>query len=53
MRNIHDNTLSEAVCNEIMKLAGLDEGAIPLLEGLKKQIEMADDKIVSEKLILI
>lgn len=53
MKNAHGNTLDEAVCNEIMKLAKPDEGVIPLLEELKKQIEESDDEIVSEKQILI
>ncbi|MCH5256768.1 MAG: recombinase family protein [Lachnospiraceae bacterium] len=52
-KNVHGNTLDEAVCNEIVKLASPDEGAIPLLEELKKQIEASDDEVVSEKQILI
>ena len=53
MKNAHGNTLDEAVCNEIMKLVKPDEGAILLLEGLKKQIAVSDQEIISEKQILI
>ena len=52
-KNVHGNTLDEAVCNEIMELASPDEGAIPLLEDLKKQILSSDDEIMSEKQMLI
>ncbi|MCM1387092.1 MAG: recombinase family protein [Bacillus sp. (in: Bacteria)] len=51
--NVHGNTLDDAVCNEIMKIAKPDEGVIPLLEDLKKQILMSDDEIMSEKQLLI
>lgn len=53
MKNAHGNTLDEAVCNEIMKLVKPDEGAILLLEDLKKQIAVSDQEIISEKQILI
>lgn len=53
MKNAHGNTLDDAVCNEIMKLVKPDEGAILLLEDLKKQIAVSDQEIISEKQILI
>ena len=52
-KNVHGNTLDEAVCNEILKLAGPDEGVIPLLEDLKNQILSSDDEVMSEKQMLI
>lgn len=52
-KNVHGNTLDDAVCNEIMKIAEPSEGVIPLLEDLKKQILMSDDEIISEKQLLM
>lgn len=48
-KNVHGNTLDDAVCEEIMLLADPDRGVIPLLEKLKREIASSDERILSEK----
>lgn len=52
-KNVHGNTLDDAVCEEIMKIADPDQGVLPLLEELKKKIASSDDEILSEKQLFI
>ncbi len=42
-KNVHGNTLDEAVSREVTALAGPDAGMVPMLEELQKQIASADD----------
>lgn len=51
-KNIHGNTLDEAVCNELIKIAKPDEGAVLLLEDLKKRTEAAHGGVMPEKDLL-
>ena len=37
-KNVHGNTLDEAVSREVTALAGPDAGMVPMLEELQKQI---------------
>ncbi len=46
-KNIHGNTLDEAVSREVTALAGPDAGMVPMLEELQKQIASADGGAVS------
>ena len=52
-RNVHGNTMDTAVCNELISLAKPDEGIIPMLEELKKQITDSDIQVMSEKQLMI
>ena len=51
--NVHGNTLDEAVCREILKYVSPDEGVIPLLRELKKEILNNEDYKMDEREILI
>ncbi len=42
-KNVHGNTLDEAVSREVTALAGPDAGMVPMLEELQKQIASAYD----------
>jgi DNA invertase Pin-like site-specific DNA recombinase len=46
-KNVHGNTLDEAVSREVTALAGPDAGMVPMLEELQKQIASADGGAVS------
>ncbi len=48
-KNVHGNTLDEAVCKEIFTLADPDTGLIPMLEELRKEILNSDIEVMSEK----
>jgi len=51
-KNVHGNTMDAAVCREIFKLAKPDEGMIPMLEELKRQIMDSDIEIMTEKQLM-
>lgn len=51
-QNVHGNLLDEAVCKEIFALTKPDEGIIPMLEELKRQIMDSDIEIMSEKQLM-
>lgn len=53
IKNVHGNTLDEAVCNEITSLARPDAGIIPMLEELRRQIAASDIEVMSEKQLMV
>jgi site-specific DNA recombinase len=50
--NVHGNTMDYAICEALLAVACPDNGMIPLLEGLKKNIMDSDGSIVDESTIL-
>lgn len=53
VKSIHGNTLDAVVSSEILKLAELDAGIIPMLEQLKARIKSSNGKASSERGFLI
>ncbi len=53
VNNVHGNTLDAAVCHEILDLAHLDKGIIPMLEELRRQIADSDIEVMSEKQLMV
>lgn len=51
-RNVHGNTLDEAVCREVFKLATWSEGVISLLETLGRKIKRTNGKLLTEQDLL-
>lgn len=49
IKNVHGNTLDEAVCNEILNLSKPDTGIIPMLEELRRQVAASDIEVMSKK----
>ncbi len=50
--NVHGNTLDEAVCREVLKYVSPDEGIIPLLKELKKEIADTEEFKTDERELL-
>ena len=50
--NVHGNTLDDAVCREVLKYVSPDEGIIPLLKELKKEIADTEGFKTDEREIL-
>ena len=50
--NIHGNTLDTAVCNEVLKYISPDEGIIPLLKELRREILVTEEYRSDEAEIL-
>lgn len=53
VKNVHGNTLDAAVFHEVLKLAKLDGGLLPVLEALRRKIKNADESISSEQRLLL
>ncbi len=52
VKNVHGNTMDAAVSGEILKLAQLDTGMIPMLEELRRKIKNSYQKAATEKELL-
>ncbi|MCI9681079.1 MAG: recombinase family protein [Lachnospiraceae bacterium] len=53
VKNVHGNTLDAAVFHEVLELAKLDGGLLPVLEALRRKIKNADESISSEQRLLL